>query len=77
MRTKATEMRDVTEFIERNNGNILVALNQKEFYLLSESLKTMAKAIPSKADQFDLIYKGITEEKYKLMPVMDDCHVCE
>ena len=69
-------MRDVTEFIERNNGNILVALNQKEFYLLSESLKTMAKAIPSKADQFDLIYKGITEKKTEL-PIMDDCQVCE
>ena len=76
MRTKATEMRDVTEFIERNNGKILLALDKKEFYLLSESLLTMAKAIPSKADQFDLIYKGITEKKTEL-PIMDDCQVCE
>ena len=76
MRTKATEMRDVTEFIERNNGKILLALDKKEYYLLSESLLTMAKAIPSKADQFDLIYKGITEKKTEL-PVMDDCQVCE
>ena len=76
MMTKATEMRDVTEFIERNNGKILLALDKKEYYLLSESLLTMAKAIPSKADQFDLIHKGITEKKTEL-PIMDDCQVCE
>jgi len=69
-------MTDVNDFITRNNGKILIALDKKEFHLLSESLKIMAKAIPSKADQFDLIYKGITEKKTEL-PVMDDCQVCE
>ena len=76
MLIKGTNMTDVNDFILRNNGKILIALDKKEFHLLSESLKIMMKAIPSKADQFDLIHKGITDKKTEL-PVMDECQVCE